>query len=376
LKILNDFNENIKNLPLTFLICCSRSGSLLLHSLLDGHPEILQIPLIFKFYDFYYSIKSNLDSLNGRDLAEKFIQCENHKPLFDTNDSFHHKSRLGEDKKCRIIIDKEIFSENLKNLLPQGSKNPREILTAIIYAYSSSANDVVRKPKNILVHIHHGDWLFPEALINNSNLRPHEYEKPPFLPDKIISTVRNPADTMNSLKKIVNQSQITEGSKRILFNSYLELLIQDWQRLEIIKKTNIPLKILRLEDIRQNAIEELGQLSKWLKIGFDTKIMTKPTFFRRVWWGDAFSVCNSSIHRPQPLMLPSSNDPDHRFVYFYLNEIIRNYNYPQLNDADKLNKGLHHLASCLSRLWNIKNLHQPELDKKRVKFMQKNKLRT
>ena len=83
-----------------------RSGSYLLQSLFDGHPEILQFPGILRFYQKFlriFNIKST------KQIALYFIKANPH--FFDSRlNKIERHNKLGQNKKS-------YFKVNKKNLL-------------------------------------------------------------------------------------------------------------------------------------------------------------------------------------------------------------------------------------------------------------------
>ena len=123
--------QRLLPLPLTQLVVCGRSGSMFLHALLDGHPEILQIPHTLKFYDFL-AANTDFGRLDGSSLARAFVELAVHQPLFDSDTSVLLKGRLGPELNTRVVVDKQAFVCAMAGLLPGNGHTGQQILCAVL----------------------------------------------------------------------------------------------------------------------------------------------------------------------------------------------------------------------------------------------------
>lgn len=316
-------------LPLTQLIVCGRNGSMFLHALLDGHPEILHIPHIFKFYDYLASFQ-DFSKLDGVSLARAFVDAPSHAPIFDSDTSVLLRGRLGPSLDTRILIDKEFFVSAMAAVLPGAGHNARSILCAILLAHGYCTAKSIDSVRHLFVHIHHGDWLWPEAVEERCNLRNEALGGGLdwLAPDRLIITVRNPADQIRTYEKFILKAVDTTTSYSEWMERYLRLLVQDWLRIELARASGLNTKVLRLEDLRTDLSKELRNLTAWMKVNYLSDTIMVPTAFGQPWWGDIYSTPSLEIKPPELIMSPCADYVDHRFVYKLTEAAVIEQGYP------------------------------------------------
>lgn len=320
------------------MLCCGRSGSLLLQSFLDSHPEILQIPTIFKFFDFYNFLKEKEIPFEKKYISKAFVEFKGHEALFDSDKSIHLSNRLGENKNESIKVSKKKFIENFESLRTYNIKDPRELLISLHLAYDNAwRNSKNDHQKVLLMHLHHGDWLNPEKLIEKYNLSTvsNNYLQS-LMPDKILFAIRNPLDCLKSVEKIAySNSQLCAQEQ---YEIYMRLLVQDWLRLQAFHRRGLKIKVIKLEELRLNQEKIISCIADWLNISGASQSLNKITLFGLPWWGDFYSRTTASLHPPEPPILPNSNNPDHVFVYSLISEQILRQGYPLLESSDMHNR--------------------------------------
>ena len=135
--------------------CYGPSGTTLLHSLMDEHPEIISMPLLpnsdILFMDEY---------LDGKDKTPELIKKtikENLPVLFDPNNSGGDPSllRMGENEDKIIKVDQENFFLNLNSYF----SNKREItrkdfLLGVYIAYNKCYERDLDKIKYLCFPLH------------------------------------------------------------------------------------------------------------------------------------------------------------------------------------------------------------------------------
>lgn len=322
--------DRIVQLPLIQLITCGRSGSMLLHSLLDGHPEIIHIPHTFKFFDFAGDTQ-NISVMTGFEIANAFVSYPAHLPIFDSQESVLLRGRLGIDMGDRVIVDRTEFCDAMAKILPNNGYSMRKIFCAAILTYAWCLGQPIDLAKVILMHLHHGDWLWPKALVEKCNIAS---ATPPedlniFRPDKLIVTVRNPVDQISTYERFVTLAVKGAAAQRVWFERYLRLLIQDWKRIELVGASKIPLRIVRLEDLRTNPKSELSKLANWIGVA-NSLSMSEPTIFGLPWWGDTYSTPSRTPKFPEPIGIPQVINSDHCFMYSAIGSIAVRMGYPPL----------------------------------------------
>ncbi|MDD5757813.1 MAG: hypothetical protein PHI06_01885 [Desulfobulbaceae bacterium] len=323
--------DRVMLLPLIQLIICGRSGSMLLHALLDGHPEILHIPHTFKFYDFV-AANPNLSEMSGLAIADAFVAHPTHHSLFDSQASVLLRGRLGRNMDDRVVVETSKFREVMAKLLPGPGHEARRILFAAILAHAWCQGQQFSMAKVVFMHLHHGDWLWPNALVETCNLSSNSLGRGGDIlsPDKIIVSVRNPADQIRSLERFVPLAVSNVAEHRAWFERYLQILAQDWRRIDLARAAGISLRIVKLEDLRSYMHKELDDLACWMGVTPSVDCMNYPTAFGLPWWGDIYSTPSLSPNPPAPIAAPSAFNADHRFLYSAAGKTIASLRYPAI----------------------------------------------
>lgn len=321
--------DHLRQLPLTQLIVCGRSGSMFLHALLDGHPEILQIPHTFKFYDYLASFP-DFSAQDGLSLARTFVEAPSHAPLFDSEVSVLLRGRLGLSMDTRVLIDRETFAAAMASILPGSGHDARRILCAILLTHAWCASKPLDQIKQLFVHVHHGEWLWPEAVEERCNLQGQiNLGGLGWLaPNRLIVTVRNPADQIRSLEQFIPKTDGNSAAHGEWMERYLRLLAQDWLRIELAQASGLNIKVLRLEDLRADLSVEMRRLTAWMGVRYLPEVVTNPTAFKLPWWGDIYSSPSLTMNPPEPIIAPDANHADHRFLYALTNPVIAEQGYP------------------------------------------------
>lgn len=307
---------------------------MLLHSLLDGHPEILHIPHTFKFYDFV-AATPGLSEMTGAEIADAFVKYPSHLPLFDSQESVLLRGRLGANMDDRVVIDRAAFCEGMAKLLPGKMHSARQVFFAAVYVHAWCQGQSVSHARVVLMHLHHGDWLWPGALVETCNISSASAIKGIDIlrPDKLIVSVRNPADQIRSLERFVPLAVSDVVERQVWFERYLKLLAQDWKRIELARASGISLRIVKLEDLRSRLQQELDDLACWMGIAPSVFAMNYATVFGLPWWGDIYSNPSQLPNSPEPIASPSALNPDHLFLYSAIGEIIASMKYPMIHYA-------------------------------------------
>lgn len=339
-----------RNAPLTFLFCTSRSGVSLLHSLLDGHPELVQIPTYLKAFDFFAAYPA-LWAMTPEEAAQTFANYKPHDVLFDTRLSTWHRNRLGPDMKTAVTVDKEAFVAALVSALPRKDFSARNFVYSVMVAYAWCLGQPYQRAHTALLHIHHGDWLWPDAEIEKSALNPAPTQRGIDLlrPDKILVTIRNPVETIASYKNLVDQYELSDEEKAIYRERYLRLMIQDWIRHERVRHSGIPLKIVSLEAMRSQTQKTMSDVAEWLGLTTDHREMASPTFYGETWWGDSFSKPSNHPKPAKSIPLPKWTDPDHVFFFTAVGNLSSRHGYAL--PAGWKSPMIQHTFNALHRFW-------------------------
>ena len=134
-----------------------RSGSDLLHSLFDGHEEIIQFPGIIRFQKPFINI-FELDT--DHQIAEKFIQFYPH--FFDSRlNEIERHDQLVKNRNEFYLVDKKEFINNFCKFYNKSKKTKIDKLICLHKAYQPTKVGA----KITLIHIHL--YSFLENFLNN-----------------------------------------------------------------------------------------------------------------------------------------------------------------------------------------------------------------
>jgi len=243
------------------LITGGRTGSGFLHSILDGHSQICQLPGEFFFDEFFENVKTQKSSLK---IASLF--CKEYKYFFDSrHNKFERFNKLGEKKNEYFLINKNKFIKYFQKFYITKKNTKLNLLTNIHLAYSAANGEILHKKKILLLHLHH--------IYRLKKLEGLNYE--------ILYTVRDPKTNLASFftswkryrKKLIDPWSYFFNMKR---------LINGLHELKLYKKK---IHIIKLEDMHHKNRMIINKLCKISKIKFE-KIMNYATFHKKKWWGD------------------------------------------------------------------------------------------
>ena len=160
------------------LVGGGRSGIDLLQSLFDQHSQVSQLPGIFRWGEFYQTIKhsKNLDVIADVFLKQYEIFFNSRLNLWERH------NQLGENKDKYYTVDTKEFTKNFKEFFQDKEINEKNILTFIHLAYSKTSNEDIARKKFILINIHAINFI--------KELTDIDYE--------IIYTIRHPIASISS----------------------------------------------------------------------------------------------------------------------------------------------------------------------------------
>lgn len=151
----NNKLEIIKKLPLSILVIdYTRPGSDFFQSLLDGHPEILQVTgtSLYGFSEFW--INANTDALD--DLVNQFIYHSNHYQLFDSRFNITERwDKLGTNQDEFFTVDIQSFKKNIEFLMDGQTLTRLNFFYAVHGAYWMAQGRELSDVKMLFFHVHH-----------------------------------------------------------------------------------------------------------------------------------------------------------------------------------------------------------------------------
>ena len=305
----------ISTAQLVGLACISRSGTMLAHALLDGHPDIIQVPCTLKYFDFAAQCPA-LTEMTTEEVIARFCEFAPHQPLFDTKKSVFHRNRLGDHLDVVVEIDKTQFASAATNMLPRTCFSHRQVLIAILAAFAWCMGNDLRQAKAILWHMHHADWLLPYGNLDRSNTTP----MPPWSgldilrPHRMLLPIRSPGETIGSIRKYCESVTSDPQERFAYFNTYMNLYVQDLQRIDALAQAGIPIFLPKMEDLHNCRAETMARIATWLGIDPTSPVLSHPTAFGYSWHGDIFTKLRPPSARPKSREALNPSDPDEAFV--------------------------------------------------------------
>ena len=271
---------NTNSKKIIALLHFGRSGTGLVHSLIDNHTEISTLPSIYLSEFFNESMWDKIIANGWYKIIDNFIA--NYPVLFDARSSYPVPSisgnynynfgfregmtKLGKNKDEFLYIDKVLFKKELNNLISEYKFLNQIIFFKLLHeAYEKVINNYQQK-RILFYHIHN----------------PGIYAKINFIdsaPDtKWLIMVRDPIESCESwIHEPFNQDNIY---RRI--SSRIITVLFDIDRINYKDKNVIG---LRLEDLKKYPKKAIPALCDWMGIK-EEKSLYEMTAQGKKWWGD------------------------------------------------------------------------------------------
>lgn len=255
------------------------SGTLLLQSLLDGHPQILTTPALYSRH--LYTFWETWGHLDAQPLIETFMTSYRHWFSPDGAEKAWGLHQLGPQMKDAVWVPADAFGRAMRQRMqPASTGSRRAFLTAVYHAYASALGRQVRAPAYLVYPMHslpvrHADYLvedFPNA--------------------KFLYMVREPLQNMGSLMKhiMVNRLPVHpfESAVSQLLNDYMRH--GGWREARFVKGDR-PYRddyadrsrAIRLEDLHADPSHTLREVCFWLGIEWHDGLL-ESTFDGKRWW--------------------------------------------------------------------------------------------
>jgi len=267
---------------ITALFHFGRSGTGLLHSLIDAHPEISTLPSVYFSEFFDYFTWKKIIAGGWEDMANRFTTI--YDVLFDASSSTpipdgYNKfisymgkkeglTTVGKDKNEILSVDKKIFIKELKQLMSFYDRLDAITFFKLIH---SSYEITLRNPyekKHIFYHIHNPEDY---AKLNFLSLTPSA---------NLLMMVREPLQNCESwIKKSFYENNYKKVASRI-FTMMFDIdnsIFQDKKSIGV-----------RLEDLKENPKKTMQALCGWLDI-IENDSLYEMTAQGKKWWGDPTS---------------------------------------------------------------------------------------
>jgi hypothetical protein len=313
----------------TFVIGPVKSGTTLMISLLDNHPNLSVIPLEIKFYEHYYNAieqTPSYDRLNELFMFNSKISIIDPQGIHatDTMNSGYVNFSNVDFKKF-----KKSMHENVKQYKETG--NQKSLLPKYI-------EDLHQAYTQSLGHENKQGFAIKEGC---HGLPYIDAMRADFKGAKFIVMVRDPRDIFSSYKSITELKQ----NKRRSFGSFtgnlcLFSFLFDHPGKSILSymdyfntaEDDSSVLFVRYEDLVENANEEMHKVSKFLGVPFSER-MLEPTNAGLSWGGNSSSgeKLNSIVGSRKNKWPKVLSEKEILIIEFFLGKYLHQNNYPMVN---------------------------------------------
>ena len=264
------------------LVHFGRSGTGLMHSLIDGHPDITTLPSIYFSEYFDHSTWEKIISAGWDQMIDRFVAL--YEVLFDAMSSIpvEIKSKrllqnigvkmgmanVGAQRNEILSVDKESVRSELRRLMAFYSKLDAFVFFKLVHAaFDKAVNDKNHK-QLIFYHIHNPDLY---AQLNFFQFNPGT---------KWIVMIREPVQSCeswisNSFAKNDHLSCVTK----------IILMLYEVNNVVYSKQETIG---VCLEDLKQSPKKTIPAICKWMDIE-EKDSLYEMTAQGKKWWGDPTS---------------------------------------------------------------------------------------
>ncbi|MBT3821911.1 MAG: tetratricopeptide repeat protein [Nitrospinaceae bacterium] len=277
-----------------------RSGTGLLHSLIDGHPEISTLPSIYLRGFFNDGVWEKISAAGWRALPARF--ADEFAVLFDANsakttpgfpgeDSLllgkkEGMANVGENRNESLLLDRERFCFEATQLMAQFEKIDQKLFFRIIHAVFEKLLGTKTRKDTIFYHIHN-----PVDSTKLNFIR-HAPEA------RIIMMVREPIQCCESWVRIsFNENNYSNVVQKII----TMLFAVDQIMFRMQDSVGI-----RLEDLKTQPQKTLRALCGWLGVE-EAPSLYEMTAQGKKWWGDPTSPDYDGQKPPSPFEMSSIN---------------------------------------------------------------------
>ena len=152
--------SHVMQLPIVTLCTTGRTGSDFFQSLVDGHPQVLQLPSNWVFYDFWDQALCTNDI---EDLVNEFLWFRAEKPkgyihFFKFKSKYHvfeGLDQLGENRNESINVSVSEFMKHMKQIFQTKTITSKNFFIATHVAYALASGENIIGKKLLFFHIHH-----------------------------------------------------------------------------------------------------------------------------------------------------------------------------------------------------------------------------
>ncbi len=314
-----------------FVIGPAKSGTTLMITLLDNHPEFSVIPLEVKFYASYknYKISSNqttsYNSLNQfflEDSKISFLGSQNSREV-DIMNSGHVDFANVDFKKFKKKMDDKVAeyreTDHQQSVLPKYIEDVHQVFSQVLHGKS--------KQGFALKEGCHGLPFIDSMQMDFENA-------------KIIVMVRDPRDAFSSYKSISNLKSKGHVFPSFAGNLSLFCFLFDTSGTTFLSymdyfndtKNVDSVLFVRYEDLAENTDKEMHRVSRFLGVEFSNS-MLEPTTAGKSWGGNPSTgrkldgVVNSRRNKWPEIL----SEEEISLIEFFLGKYFHKHNYSKIN---------------------------------------------
>ena len=264
---------------ITALVHFGRSGTGLLHSLIDGHPEVSTLPSIYFSEFFDHSAWEKIIAGGWEEMADRFVST--YEVLFDASSTvpiitkgkkFIHNigqkegmTTVGRERNEALSVDKKVFVKELKQFISFYDHLDHFTFFKLIHSAYERAIDNDSEKNHIFYHIHNPDTY---AQLNFLRLAPNT---------NWVMMVREPLQGCESWITI----PFLDNDYKTVSSRIFQMLFEVDQA--IFRNDNsIGVK---LEDLKHHPKKTIQALCNWLGIKEEDSLYQMTAQGKR-WWGD------------------------------------------------------------------------------------------
>jgi len=314
-------------MKLVVILSCGRSGSDLLQSLFDWHPQIAQFPGVIRFEKPFSDIFYEKDP---KKISEMF--CDLYPSYFDSraedkvDSHIERHDMLGKNKNEFYKLNKNIFKKFFIFYYNASKKKKFDILVSLHKAYTRASKKTLNKRKVIILQVHHMQNFqgFMRIFKTVDNL-------------KILLTLRDP---LVSLCSSVNHWKIYKSGKDLYAESLYDIIKNHINAFNYYHTFRKKISIVQLEHLHLKSNKVLKNLCKLIKIKYQPSLK-KSTYFNKSWWGDG--VSKKFLDGLNPKFKNNFDNKiffnkDIEIIENKIKDIIINYNYPIRSTSKRENR--------------------------------------
>lgn len=260
---------------------CGPSGTLLLQSLLDNHPQILTLPALHG-----QQLLIQWESLQGKsqqELISEFVQINEY--WFEAEKQPGEDlglTSMGKDYNEKLGIPRDAFTKHFAELIAQHPNLTRkDFICSVFTAYNQSLGKDISKAEYILYPIHCLPKKYAQQLVND------------FSTARFLHTIRNSIQSMGSMAKHIRHN---DGWQHLyLLNCVTSQMLNDFTihagphraygmhaYFADTADRRIESRAIKLEDLHKQLKQSMTAVCQWLGLNWDDCLLTS-TFDGKLW---------------------------------------------------------------------------------------------